>query len=397
MTTDAPSGSIIAETSNLTTSTEAAHILPLTGLETPRPLVQIVLETLTLCVIWLFVVCGNVLVCIVIYRSRRLQSTTNYFVVSLALADVTLGILVMPFILVRVLSENTWTFGSGMCKFVRYVQYTCPGVTMYVLVGVCVDRYYTIIYPLSFKVTRSGAKRIITGSWAVMLILSAPTVYFFETQTRLPPDSFCLTYIPFTWQGTLYTAFLITVEYIVPAVTLVVGYTRVCKHIWTVGIGGRTFQRTTNPVPRTKVKVMKMLLILNGFMLVLLSPFYCVQIWYFSARIHFMQPTIFVTVSWLVFFAGMAKPLIYLIYNSNFRRGCKEVLCMSAMKCYRRNIYSVTTMSTIGKKNHVGMDSSLATGPQMNSPTKAFNRASQIHRTAWPLLNSSPSAPTTYL
>jgi G protein-coupled receptor 19 len=346
----------------------------------------------------LVVVCGNILVCTVIYRSRRLQSTTNYFVVSLAIADVTLGIFTMPFVLVRILSENTWTLGPGMCKFVRYVQYICPGVTMYVLVAICIDRYYTIIYPLSFKVTRSGAKRLILGSWVVMLILSAPTIFFFETQTSTT-DSYCLTYIPFTWQGTLYAAFIITIGYLVPVITLVIGYTRVCKHIWTSGIGGRTFQRTTNPVPRTKVKIVKMLLIVNTAILVLLSPFYCVQILYFIARTHFVDPTLFITVSWFVFSAGMAKPLIYLIYNSNFRRGCKEVLCMSTMKCYRSNVYSVTTTSALGKKNHVGIDHSWAAGRQMESPRKTFDRASKIHKTAWPLLhNSMPSnTPTTYL
>ena len=56
-----------------------------------------------------------------------------------------------------------------MCKFVRYVQFVVPCSTIAVLVSICVDRFYTIIYPLSFKVSRTGAKRMIVGSWILAL------------------------------------------------------------------------------------------------------------------------------------------------------------------------------------------------------------------------------------
>lgn len=47
----------------------------------------------------LLVVCtvaGNVLVCLAIYLERRLQNVTNYFLMSLAITDLLVAILVMP-------------------------------------------------------------------------------------------------------------------------------------------------------------------------------------------------------------------------------------------------------------------------------------------------------------
>ena len=64
-----------------------------------QTLASVVLETVTLCILWVAGLVGNFLVCLVIYRSRRLQSTTNYFVVSLAGGDPVYTILVMPFLL----------------------------------------------------------------------------------------------------------------------------------------------------------------------------------------------------------------------------------------------------------------------------------------------------------
>lgn len=42
------------------------------------------------------IICGNVLVCLSVYREKALKTTTNYFIVSLAVADLLLAVLVLP-------------------------------------------------------------------------------------------------------------------------------------------------------------------------------------------------------------------------------------------------------------------------------------------------------------
>ena len=56
-------------------------------------------------VLWLTVVivltaAGNVLVCLAVCWERRLQNMTNYFLMSLAIADLLVSVLVMPFAMV---------------------------------------------------------------------------------------------------------------------------------------------------------------------------------------------------------------------------------------------------------------------------------------------------------
>jgi len=79
-----------------------------------------------------------VLVCLVIHRSRRLQSTTNYFVISLAAADLLLSVVVMPFALTQELAEvgldvAFWPPAST-CKFIRFCQQLVPASTSFVFV-----------------------------------------------------------------------------------------------------------------------------------------------------------------------------------------------------------------------------------------------------------------------
>lgn len=54
----------------------------------------------------IFTLFGNVLVILSVYRERTLQTATNYFIVSLALADLLVAVVVMPFAVYVLVSHN---------------------------------------------------------------------------------------------------------------------------------------------------------------------------------------------------------------------------------------------------------------------------------------------------
>ncbi|KAF1662378.1 putative G-protein coupled receptor 19, partial [Aptenodytes patagonicus] len=149
--------------------------------------------------LWLVSVFGNSLVCLVIHRSRRMQSTTNYFVVSMACADLLASVTSAPFVLLQ-LTFGRWTLGNVMCKLVRYIQYLTPGVQIYVLLSVCVDRFYTIVYPLSFKVSREKAKKMILASWLFDAVLASPAFFFYGSNS----DDHCNFFLPDSREGAAY-------------------------------------------------------------------------------------------------------------------------------------------------------------------------------------------------
>ncbi|XP_038046993.1 probable G-protein coupled receptor 19 [Patiria miniata] len=358
---------------------------------------QIALQVLTAAIMWLMAVFGNCLVILVVKRSRRLQSTTNYFVVSLALADLLVALFCLPMVLIRVISQE-WLLGNMLCKVVRFTQYMTPSMTVLVLVGICVDRFYTILYPLSFKITRGKAKKIILVSWFLAIVLSCPTFYFFEVNQSLPYP-FCNTYIAYSPGGIMYTAFVMFVEYLLPLLIVFVIYARVVRHIWRVGIrAGRALQRTTNAVPRTKVKTVKMLMIVSTVYFALWGPFFIAQLWFAASADYTPIPELYIATVWIAFGSSASNPIIYSYYNPNFRRGCRELFCMSTMKCYRSNTYAITTSTRFAKRNHVGV------APMVNysaermrppSPYRTFDRdMNGDKKLAWPLPTAGQS---TYL
>ncbi|KAM9640872.1 putative G-protein coupled receptor 19 isoform 1-T2 [Morphnus guianensis] len=349
---------------------------------------EIVAASMVLGALWLVSIFGNSLVCLVIHRSRRTQSTTNYFVVSLACADLLISVASVPFVLLQ-FTYGRWMLGNAMCKLVRYIQYLAPGVQIYVLLSICVDRFYTILYPLSFKVSREKAKKMILASWLFDAVLASPAFFFYGSNS----DDHCNFFLPSSWEGALYGAIHLLVVFLIPSILIILFYQKVIRYIWRIGTDGRTVRRTMNIVPRTKVKTIKMFLTLNSVFLLSWLPFYVVQLWHPQETDYRKSTLLFLAVTWVSFSSSASKPTLYSVYNANFRRGMKETFCMSAMKCYRSNAYTITTSSRIAKKNHVGIAD--IPGPAKtvtkDSIYDAFNREAKEKKLAWPIQSNPPN------
>ncbi|XP_071831366.1 probable G-protein coupled receptor 19 [Apostichopus japonicus] len=353
--------------------------------------------------IWIVAFLGNVLVVTVIKRSRRLQSTTNFFVVSLAFSDITTCVFCIPYALVSTATRK-WIFGSFMCQFSRFLQVATLASVVAVILCISVDRFYTIIYPLSFKITRSKTKRLIIASWGVSLCLGSPCFYFFRNG---PDNDICYQYFLRTSESSLeivpaamYVFLLTFIIMVIPGVIISLTYTRIFRHIWTFHCKKKMFQRTSNTVPRSKVKNVKMLMTVSLSTFILWMPYFllllvevCIQ----SLNDYSAAWTIAV---WIAFSSSALKPTLYIVYNSNFRRGCKEICCSSCLKCYRKENYAITHATKLARKHRIGTISNniefVSNGETAKASTyESFDREARGEKNImWPLANSPTS---TYL
>ncbi|XP_058481260.1 probable G-protein coupled receptor 19 [Solea solea] len=344
-------------------------------------------------VLWLISILGNALVCLVIHRSRRTQSTTNYFVVSMACADLLMSLGCAPFIILQVASGR-WPLSAAACKAVRYLQHLCPGVQVYVLLSISVDRFYTIVYPLSFKVSREKAKKMILASWLLDATFISPCFFFYGSSF----NNHCDFFLPDAWGSIGYAAVHLLVGFLVPVALIVSLYQRVIRYIWRISADGHTVRRTMNIVPRTKVKTIKMFLMLNLVFFLTWTPFYVAQLWHpQESDGPGRQGLLFFTAITCISFSSTAsKPTLYSVYNANFRRGMRETFCMSSMKCYRSNAYTITASSRMAKKNYIGV---VDIPVQAKTVAKdavydTFDRDAKDKKVAW-LTNANP--PNTFV
>ncbi|AWO98369.1 putative G-protein coupled receptor 19 [Scophthalmus maximus] len=355
---------------------------------------EVAILGLVFAVLWLISILGNALVCLVIHRSRRTQSTTNYFVVSMACADLLMSLGCAPFVLLQVASGR-WPLSAAACKAVRYLQHLCPGVQVYVLLSISVDRFYTIVYPLSFKVSREKAKKMILASWLFDAAFISPCLFFYGSTST---DSHCEFFLPDSWGSIAYAAVHLLFGFLGPVALIVSFYQRVVRYIWRISADGHSVRRTMNIVPRTKVKTIRMFLMLNSVFFLAWTPFYVAQLWHpRESDAPSRQGLLFFTaIAWVSFSSTASKPTLYSVYNANFRRGMRETFCMSSMKCYRSNAYTITASSRVAKKNYIGVVDLPVQAKTVakDSVHDTFGREVREKKVAW-LTNANP--PNTFV
>ena len=82
---------------------------------------------------------GNMLVIYVVVVSRRMHTVTNYYIANLALADVTIAVLAIPFQFWAALLQR-WDLPAFMCKLCPTVQIFSVNVSIFTLVAIALDR-----------------------------------------------------------------------------------------------------------------------------------------------------------------------------------------------------------------------------------------------------------------
>ncbi|XP_063913668.1 dopamine D2-like receptor isoform X2 [Zophobas morio] len=125
----------------------------------------------------IFTLFGNVLVILSVYRERTLQSATNYFIVSLALADLLVAVVVMPFA-VYVLVNGAWTLPGFVCDFYIAMDVTCSTSSIFNLVAISIDRYIAVTQPIKYAKHKNNRRVWLTIAlvWMISAAIGSPIV-----------------------------------------------------------------------------------------------------------------------------------------------------------------------------------------------------------------------------
>lgn len=126
---------------------------------------------LALLIIWTLF--GNFTVCAAVFRYRHLRAkVTNIFIVSLALSDLLVAVLVMPWKAVAEVA-GFWPFG-GFCKTWLACDIMCSTASILNLCVISVDRYWAISSPFRYErsMNKTVALVMVGVTWTVSVVIS---------------------------------------------------------------------------------------------------------------------------------------------------------------------------------------------------------------------------------
>ncbi|XP_030060723.1 D(1C) dopamine receptor-like [Microcaecilia unicolor] len=116
---------------------------------------------------------GNTLVCLAVIKFRHLRSkVTNFFVISLAVSDLFVALLVMPWKAVTEVA-GCWLFGSFCDTWVAF-DIMCSTASILNLCIISLDRYWAIASPFRYerKMTQRVAFIMIGVAWTLSILIS---------------------------------------------------------------------------------------------------------------------------------------------------------------------------------------------------------------------------------
>jgi octopamine/tyramine receptor len=128
-----------------------------------------------LTLIIILTIVGNILVILSVFTYKPLRIVQNFFIVSLAVADLTVAILVLP-LNVAYSIRGRWDFGIHICKMWLTSDVLCCTASILNLCAIAMDRFWAITDPINYAQKRTVGRvlKLIIGVWILSLLISSP-------------------------------------------------------------------------------------------------------------------------------------------------------------------------------------------------------------------------------
>nr|XP_033786359.1 D(1B) dopamine receptor [Geotrypetes seraphini] len=329
---------------------------------------------LTLLIVWTLF--GNLMVCAAVMRFRHLRTkVTNIFIVSLAVSDLFVALLVMPWKAVAEVAGH-WPFGA-FCNIWVAFDIMCSTASILNLCIISVDRYWAISSPFRYerKMTQKVALVMISAAWTLSILISFIPVqlnWHKSKDARLVSSNHSTGDCDFSLNRT-YAISSSLISFYIPVAIMIVTYTRIyqiaqiqirrissleraAEHAQSCR-GKRIDCKHHNSLKtsiRKETKVLKTLSVIMGVFVCCWLPFFilnCIVPFcdrsesHLKAGLPCISETTFDIFVWFGWANSSLNPIIY-SFNADFRKVFSSLLGCS-------NLCSNTPVQTVNISNEL--------------------------------------------
>ncbi|XP_064811621.1 adenosine receptor A2a-like [Oncorhynchus masou masou] len=276
----------------------------------------------------LLAIAGNFLVCLAVNRNRKLRTVTNFFLVSLSVADIFVGVLAIPCAVLTDLGQPRHNL--PLCLLLLSVLIVLTQSSILSLLAVAAERYVAILLPLQYQriVSPRNARLALILTWCLALLSgSIPLMGWHES---LPPSGACLFPCVVNLSYMVYFNFLGCV--LVPLVVMFIIYGRIFLTVRqqlrriAAGRGPASEYKRAVRMRREVRKATSLFLVLFLFMLCWLPLHFLNCVTLMCPRCHVPLPLTLAAI--LLSHANSAlNPLLYAYRMRSFRHTLRALCC----------------------------------------------------------------------
>jgi len=285
------------------------------------------------CVVILFGLVSNSVVCFIVLRFKHLQKPRNILILNLSVCGILMCVACMPFSLVRLTLKN-WTLGEMLCRLSPTLQTVDVFVSTFTIVAIALDRYSAIVCAQRETANKSIVYYSIALIWLTSVLFCIPMFTFHEVQEVYPElYNICLEVWPSDTLKKTYTTIVLVTQYVVPLVIISLLHGRICMFL--------KYRISENPITETEVKRMfrevkrhrRNMLLLTAIAasfaiawlpLTILNTLADYDFRLFLNR-NFNDAYAFCLL--IAMCSACMNPIIYGWFNSNFRKAFLQIIC----------------------------------------------------------------------
>ncbi|KAF3694405.1 Trace amine-associated receptor 7b [Channa argus] len=268
----------------------------------------------------------NLLVITSVSHFRQLHTPTNILLLSLAVSDFLVGLLVLPGEILR--KSFCWFLGHVMCSLYKYVASLTISASIGNMVLISAERYVAICDPLHYptRVTVQRARFCVFLCWFCSLLYSS--IFLQGDITEADRHNSCFGECALTVDY-ITGAVDIVLSFILPITSIIGLYVRVFvvavsqaramrSHVKTVQLQ----HSVTVIVKKSELKAARTLGVLVAVFVTCFCPYYCVSL----AGDTALNGSSVSYVIYLFYFNSCLNPVIYALFYPWFRRAIKLIV-----------------------------------------------------------------------
>lgn len=296
-----------------------------------RSLALNILEPAILIVMTTLCLVGNSLTCISVYRNKSLRTSTNLYVIALAISDIINACMVMS-LAVGVLITGGWPYGAALCNlhafftlFSVYVSPTTMGLTAY-------NRYVRIVKPQAYSriFTTPRSKLYVAAIWLIVSgYVAIPRLAGWTEYGFIPGYAVCTIVHPTETMKIIHYCIVVSFFFLLPLGTATVSYykvfTAISQHnlnMVSTNEGGEQQGRLT----AKEIKITKSLAIIVLAFGLCWVPFWVIAVMQRFTSDAVVPRNVQLLCTFLLFFSSTVNPFIYAGMNLSFRAEFRSLL-----------------------------------------------------------------------
>ena len=277
---------------------------------------------------------GNLLIIAVFYRNKTLRTAVHYFIVNMAISDLIMPLIYLPSAISKTYHDGLWVVdgavGTVLCEFVYMAWGISTFVSILSMMGSAADRFHAVLFPMkSALFSRNKRRLIIAATWVASVAFWAHFLYTAEIVSNGTGHHCAIQWDPTSYKFKVLQTNLILIICLtaVSAIVLTVLYSSIIFFLYrqknNLHLGTEVIKRRA----KTNRQITRMLVTIVVAFYIAWTPLYVVYC--INSFIHTIKIPCFYFwfCSNLPLLYPVVNPVVYYIFNSNYRQGFREVLC----------------------------------------------------------------------